>query len=88
MPANALSAVALTFARVLQVMLVTFVKQIFDRVNPSDYFSFHPFVPFFCLLGTCSINCSPGYCFSNPASQPPYACYCTDLTIQLKSCAA
>jgi hypothetical protein len=34
----------------------------------------------------CGINCSPGYCFSNPASQPPYACYCTDNTIQLNSC--
>ncbi|CAF0965887.1 unnamed protein product [Adineta steineri] len=37
-------------------------------------------------LSYCSINCSPGYCFSNPASQPPFACYCTDKTIQLNSC--
>ncbi|CAF3873668.1 unnamed protein product [Rotaria sp. Silwood2] len=35
---------------------------------------------------TCTINCSPGYCFSNPSTQPPYACYCPDHTIQLKSC--
>jgi len=39
-------------------------------------------------LAACSINCSPGYCFSNLANQPTYACYCTDNTVQLKSCAA
>lgn len=37
-------------------------------------------------LATCSINCSPGYCFSNPGSNPPYACYCPNGTMQLKSC--
>jgi hypothetical protein len=41
---------------------------------------------FFFFLAICNINCSPGYCFSNPASQPPYACYCTDHTIQLRDC--
>ncbi|CAF1677376.1 unnamed protein product, partial [Adineta ricciae] len=37
---------------------------------------------------SCTINCSPGYCFSNPASQPPYACYCPDQSVQLSSCMA
>ncbi|CAF4971051.1 unnamed protein product, partial [Rotaria socialis] len=36
----------------------------------------------------CSIDCSPGYCFSNSGIQPPYACYCTDDTIQLNRCAS
>ena len=38
------------------------------------------------ILAVCEINCAPGYCFSNPASQPPFACYCPDGTIQLRSC--
>ena len=43
-----------------------------------------PFEPL--CLAVCEINCAPGYCFSNPSSQPPFACYCPDGTIQLRTC--
>ncbi|CAF0757505.1 unnamed protein product [Adineta steineri] len=35
---------------------------------------------------SCQINCTPGYCISNPGSNPPYACYCPSGAIQPKSC--
>lgn len=40
----------------------------------------------FLSLAVCELNCSPGYCFTNPSGQPAYACFCTDNTIHLKTC--
>jgi len=34
----------------------------------------------------CDLNCAPGYCFSNPATRPPFACFCPNNSIHSKSC--
>jgi len=75
--------VVLLVVHVLQVIQEEHVKQTFDQVQIRKNY---PLEIYLFSSAFCGINCSPGYCFSNPASQPPYACYCTDNTIQLNSC--